>query len=106
MQRLLTSAVSDLAVSVRKAVLQAFVKARSLASSLAQSEALGILFIALNDESSGVRSLTLQLAGSLGAVNPAFVMPALRRHLLQLLSDMECAPDTRQREGEPGGGGV
>ncbi|KAL6771425.1 TOR1 [Auxenochlorella protothecoides x Auxenochlorella symbiontica] len=97
-QRLLTSAVSDLAVSVRKAVLQAFVKARSLASSLAQSEALGILFIALNDESSGVRSLTLQLAGSLGAVNPAFVMPALRRHLLQLLSDMECAPDTRQRE--------
>lgn len=98
MQQLLSCAVSDPAVSVRKAVLQCFVRAKPLFTSLAQSEALATLFIALNDESSGLRSLALQLAGALSAVNPAFIMPALRRHLLQLLSDMECAPDTRQRE--------
>ena len=98
-QRLLASAVADPSVGVRKAVLQALARTDALDSHLAQAESLRSLFVALNDESSGVRSLAIQLSGHISAANPAYVMPALRRHLMQLLSDMNHSPDTTQREG-------
>lgn len=100
MQRLLSSAVADPSVGVRLAVLSALAATRALSSHLAQAESLRCLFVALNDESSAVRALAIELGGSLSGVNPAYVMPALRRHLMQLLSDMDHSPDSRQREGE------
>ena len=62
---------------------------------------LRALFIALNDESATVRALAISLAGRLAPRNPAYVLPALRNHLQQLLADMERSPDSRQREGPP-----
>eukprot|EP00887_Chlorella_sp_A99_P006163 scaffold3.g6163.t1 len=97
-QRLLSAAVADPASRVRTAILAALTKTEALDSHLAQAESLRTLFVALNDESSKVRSLAIQLAGHLSATNPAYVMPALRRHLMQLLSDMDHSPDSRQRE--------
>ena len=99
MQRLLASAVADPSVGVRRTILQALVSAEALDMHLAQAETLRSLFVALNDESSAVRSLAIRLAGHISAANPAYVMPALRRHLMQLLSDMDHSPDSRQREG-------
>lgn len=55
--------------------------------------------MALNDEDPQVRELAIQVVGRLGGLNPAVVMPALRRHLMQLLADLEHSPDSRQREG-------
>ena len=98
-QRLLSSAVADPSISVRRMVLETLAAGDALDSHLAQAESLRSLFIALNDESSVVRSLSISLAGHISAVNPAYVGPALRRHLLQLLSDMDYSPDSRQREG-------
>ena len=98
-QRLLASAVADPSVGVRRTVLESLANGDDLDSHLAQAETLRSLFIALNDESSAVRSLSIRLAGHISSVNPAYVGPALRRHLLQLLSDMEHSPDSRQREG-------
>ena len=97
-QRLLASAVADPAVGVRKGVLSALTRTTSLDGHLAQAESLRSLFIALNDESAAVRGLTIDLAGHLSSVNPAYVMPALRRHLMQLLCDMDLSPDLKQRE--------
>lgn len=57
------------------------------------------LLVALNDEDVRVRGLAVDLAGRLGHANPAVVLPALRRHLMQLLADLEHSPDSRQREG-------
>lgn len=100
MQRLLASAVADPSIGVRRTVLEALlVGGESLDSHLAQAEVLRSLFVALNDESSSVRALAIQLAGHISDVNPAYAGPALRRHLLQLLSDMDHSPDSRQREG-------
>ena len=99
-QRLLASAVADPSVTVRKTILEALSRTRALENHLAQAECLRSLFVALNDESSAVRALTIQLAGHICPANPAYVMPALRRHLMQLLSDMDHSPDSRQREGE------
>ena len=101
MQRLLASAVADPSVTVRRTILEALSRTAALEHHLAQAECLRSLFVALNDESSTVRSLTIQLAGHISATNPAYVMPALRRHLMQLLSDMDHSPDSRQREGAP-----
>lgn len=58
--------------------------------------------MALNDEDVRVRGLAIDLAGRLGGANPAVVLPALRRHLMQLLADLEHSPDSRQREGASG----
>lgn len=99
-QRLLASAVADPAMSVRRTVLEALGSSDALDGHLAQAESLRSLFVAFNDESPLVRSLALRLAGHVSDVNPAYVRPALRRHLLQLLSDMDHSPDSRQREGE------
>lgn len=46
-----------------------------------------------------MRSLAIKLVGRLADKNPAYVNPALRRHLLQLLTDMEHSPDAKYREG-------
>ena len=45
---------------------------------LAQADCLRSLFVALNDESTGVRALALRLVGRLADKNPAYVNPALR----------------------------
>lgn len=55
--------------------------------------------MALNDEAGVVRALAIRVVGRLAGRNPAYVMPALRRHLMQLLSDMDHLPDSRHREG-------
>jgi len=60
---------------------------------------LRALFVALNDEAVAVRALAVGVVGRLAAFNPAHVLPALRRHLMQLLNDMDHSPDSRQREG-------
>ena len=57
------------------------------------------LLIALNDEDVRVRGLAIDVAGRLAGSNPAVVLPAMRRHLMQLLADLEHSPDSRQREG-------
>ena len=56
--------------------------------------------MALNDEDVKVRGLAIEVAGRLSVKNPAYVMPQLRRHLMQLLNDMDHSPDSLQREGE------
>ena len=48
---------------------------------------------------SQVRGLAIDVAGRLSVKNPAYVMPQLRRHLMQLLNDMDHSPDSLQREG-------
>ena len=41
-----------------------------------------------------------RLVGRLSEQNPACVNPGLRRHLLQLLTDIEHSPDIKHKEGE------
>ncbi|KAG0070756.1 phosphatidylinositol kinase- protein kinase tor1, partial [Linnemannia elongata] len=58
---------------------------------LAKSENVRSLFIALNDESFAVRELSLTIIGRLSAYNPAYVIPTLRKILIQLLTEIEYA---------------
>lgn len=62
-------------------------------SHLAQADSLRALFVGLNDEVKDVCATTIQLVGRLANRNPAYVLPALRRHLLQLLNELEHSSD-------------
>uniref|UniRef100_A0A7R9YR22 Serine/threonine-protein kinase TOR n=1 Tax=Chlamydomonas euryale TaxID=1486919 RepID=A0A7R9YR22_9CHLO len=97
-QRLLVAAVADPSERVRTSVLRALHGTTALDDYMAQADCLRSLFVALNEESCVVRSLAIRLVGRLADRNPAYVSPALRRHLLQLLNDMEHSPDTKHKE--------
>ena len=99
MSRLLAVAVSDLDDRVRKAVLASFCRpCPSTDSHLGQADALRALFVTLNDENPEVRLIAIRLVGRLAPRNPAYALPALRRHLLQLLAELEHSTESHMRE--------
>lgn len=53
-------------------------------SHLAQAENLQALFVALNDEEFEIRELALCTIGRLSSFNPAYIMPSLRKTLIQV----------------------
>ena len=57
------------------------------------------LFVALNDEELMVKALAIMVVGRLALRNPAYVKPALRRHLMQLLNNMKNTTDNNKKEG-------
>ena len=56
---------------------------------LAQAENIRSLFLALNDEVFAIREITITIIGRLASHNPAYVMPSLRKTLIQLLTELE-----------------
>ncbi|KAG6820409.1 hypothetical protein H0H93_000916 [Arthromyces matolae] len=65
---------------------------------LAQAENVRSLFIALNDEDFENRVVAVGLIGRLAKHNPAYVMPSLRKALIQLLTELEYSTVLRNRE--------
>ena len=51
---------------------------------LAQAENLQGLFVALNDEEFNIRELALSSIGRLSSYNPAYILPSLRKTLIQV----------------------
>lgn len=56
---------------------------------LSQAENVRSLFIALNDEVYQNRVTAIGIIGRLANHNPAYVMPSLRKALIQLLTELE-----------------
>ena len=67
---------------------------------LCRRRRLQALFVALNDEAGSMRALAISVVGRLASLNPGYILPAARKHLIQLLNDMEHSPDSRQRQGQ------
>lgn len=65
---------------------------------LAQAESLGALFVALQDEVFEIREVALYIIGRLSCMNPAYVMPSLRKVLVQLLTELEHSGTSRNKE--------
>ena len=57
---------------------------------LAQAENLSALFVALNDEVFEIREIAICMIGRLSSKNPAYVMPSLRKTLIQVQSVFFC----------------
>ncbi|KAM5132577.1 serine/threonine-protein kinase mTOR [Mantella aurantiaca] len=65
---------------------------------LAQAESLQALFVSLNDEVFEIRELSICTIGRLSSMNPAFVMPFLRKMLIQILTELEHSGVGRNKE--------
>ncbi|XP_068316986.1 serine/threonine-protein kinase TOR-like [Pyrus communis] len=97
-EKLLIEAVADADVIVRHSIFSSLHGNRGFDDFLAQADSLSAVFAALNDEDFDVREFAISVAGRLSEKNPAYVLPALRRHLIQLLTYLEQSADTKCRE--------
>ncbi len=57
-----------------------------------------MLFVSLNDEIFDIREISLTIICRLANSNPAYVMPALRKQLIQLLIELEHSADNLTKE--------
>ncbi|KAG2704801.1 hypothetical protein I3760_05G022000 [Carya illinoinensis] len=97
-EKLLIAAVADADVTVRHSIFSSLHGNRRFDDFLAQADSLSAFFAALNDEDFDVREYAISLAGRLSEKNPAYVLPALRRHLIQLLTYLEHSADSKCKE--------
>ncbi|GER42126.1 serine/threonine protein kinase mTOR [Striga asiatica] len=97
-EKLLIAAVADADVAVRLSIFSSLHETGGFDDYLAQADCLTAMFAALNDEDFAVREIAISLAGRLSAKNPAYVLPALRRHLIQLLTYLKQSADNKCRE--------
>ena len=56
---------------------------------LAHAENIRSLFIALNDETYEIREISMAILGRLTRYNPAYILPSLRKILIQSLTELE-----------------
>ncbi|XP_019183667.1 PREDICTED: serine/threonine-protein kinase TOR isoform X1 [Ipomoea nil] len=97
-EKLLIAAVADADVTVRHSIFSSLYGNGGFDDYLAQADSLTAIFAALNDEDFEVREYAIFLVGRLSEKNPAYVLPALRRHLIQLLTYLEQSADNKCKE--------
>ncbi|KZL74444.1 phosphatidylinositol 3-kinase tor2 [Colletotrichum incanum] len=95
-ERLLTVGVSDPEPNIRRTVLAALDE--RFDRHLAKAENIRTLFFALNDEVFAIREVAISIIGRLARYNPAYVIPSLRKTLIQLLTELEFSDVARNKE--------
>lgn len=94
--KLLITAVNDTDKDVRKAVLESL--SPKFDHYLAQVANLGCLFLCLNEEEFEIRSLTVCLIGRLSSLNPGYILPFLRKNLLNYLNGFRYSGMAKDKE--------
>jgi FKBP12-rapamycin complex-associated protein len=95
-EKLLTVGVADPDPGIRRTVLAALDE--RFDRHLAKAENIRTLFFALNDEVFAIREVAIAIIGRLTAVNPAYVIPSLRKTLIQMLTELEFSDVARNKE--------
>ncbi|KAI7861526.1 armadillo-type protein [Spinellus fusiger] len=96
LEKLLTVGIADPDPTIRETVLSSLDV--RFDRHLAQADNVRSLFIALNDEVFAIREIAITVIGRLTTYNPAYVMPSLRKTLIQLLTELEYSVVSRQKE--------
>ncbi|KAF7350698.1 Serine/threonine-protein kinase TOR [Mycena sanguinolenta] len=94
--KLLTVGIADPDPTIRNIVLGSLNE--QFDRHLSQAENVRSLFIALNDEVFENRVTAANLIGRMARHNPAYVMPSLRKTLIQLLTELEYSTVPLNRE--------
>jgi FKBP12-rapamycin complex-associated protein len=95
-EKLLTVGISDPEPHIRSVVLDALDE--RFDRHLAKAENIRILFFALNDEVFTIREVAISIIGRLARFNPAYVIPSLRKTLIQMLTELEFSDVARNKE--------
>ena len=93
--KLLRMAVSDLSPIVRLCIVRGLDERYDAYLSLNH---LSPLFLVLQDEALAVRACALQILGRLSRLNPAPILPGLRRVLMDLIVELRCGGDDGGRK--------
>ncbi|CCF56244.1 hypothetical protein KAFR_0A08100 [Kazachstania africana CBS 2517] len=96
LSKLLTVAITDPIPEIRLEILKHLDD--GFDTQLAQRENMLLLFTALNDEVFAIRVETLKIIGRLTAINPAYLIPSLRKLLLELLTELKYLKIPRKNE--------
>ena len=96
LRKLLVLAVADRDPYVRKVAIVSLDPVFD--DYLSQSDLLKPLSLALNDEEFEIRELAISVIGRLTNSNPAYVMPSLRKVLVDLLLELQTSYESRSRE--------
>ncbi|KAL1921057.1 uncharacterized protein VTP21DRAFT_11692 [Calcarisporiella thermophila] len=96
LEKLLAVGISDPDPTIRLSVLTSLDE--SFDAYLAEPDKVRSLFIALNDEVFPIREQAIGIIGRLSSHNPAFVMPSLRKTLVQLLTEVQCSTTNKNKE--------
>ncbi|KAJ3215347.1 phosphatidylinositol kinase- protein kinase tor1 [Dinochytrium kinnereticum] len=96
LEKLLMVGITDADFTIRQTVLSSLDV--QFDRHLAHPENIRALFIALNDEMFVIRELAVTIIGRLSALNPAYVMPSLRKTLIQLLTELQYSAVSLQKE--------
>ncbi|XP_039428931.1 serine/threonine-protein kinase Tor-like [Culex pipiens pallens] len=96
LEKILIVGITDVDPNVRLRVLKSLDD--SFDSQLAQPWFLSSLLITMNDEVFEIRELAIIIIGRLSAINPAYVMPSLRKTMVQILTELEHSGMSRNKE--------
>jgi FKBP12-rapamycin complex-associated protein len=96
LEKLLLVGITDEDPDIRFCVLSSLDE--RFDSHLAQAECLEQLFVALNDEEFEIREVAICTIGRLSGLNPAYIMPTLRKALIQILTELEYSGVGRNKE--------
>ncbi|CAK7565397.1 MAG: phosphatidylinositol kinase-related protein kinase tor1 [Sporothrix epigloea] len=95
-ERLLTVGVSDPVPHIRFTVLNALDD--RFDRHLGKADNIRTIFYALNDEYFPIREIAVRLIGRLTRENPAYIVPSLRKTLIQMLTELEFSDVPRNKE--------
>lgn len=98
--KLLTVCITDSVADNRLQVLNSL--GPHFDAQLSQADNVRLLFIALNDEYFDARKAAMKIIGRLTAINPAYIVPSLRKSLIQLLTNLEYGESSSRRKEESG----
>ncbi|KAJ3451110.1 serine/threonine-protein kinase mtor [Anaeramoeba flamelloides] len=96
LNKLLVVAITDTEAIVRLSVLESLDS--RLDHKLCTSNNISALLIGLNDENFAVRYLIVTIIGRISKINPRFVIPSVRKTLIQLLTELEFTKDLKLKE--------
>lgn len=96
LEQLLVVGSSDMDMEVRKSVVDSLDDRYD--ELMSQESHLARVFVFLNDETAIIRERAMLLLERLAPKNPAFIMPSLRRVLIQLITELKHTSDARMRE--------
>lgn len=97
-EKLLSISITDPIPEIRLEGLTCLDEAGNFDPQLSQADNVKLLFIALNDEVFAIRKVAVKILGRLSSINPAYIIPTLRKTLIQLLSRLEFANTRRKKE--------
>lgn len=97
-EKLLCISITDPVPEIRMEGLKCLNQSHDFDPQLSQAENVKQLFVALNDEVFGARKIAIKILGRLSTINPAYVVPSLRKTLIQLLTRLEYANTSRKKE--------